>query len=296
MGKFSYNEVQIFLLLSNYLTKSKENILRIYYRMVKIIAVALPKGGVGKTTTAVNIAIAFALSEKRTLLIDMDPSGACASSFGLSRDDVKNDIFKVLQFSSTFQRAIHKTEYPFLDFVPVQQLSYVDEIRLGKILTNEQLLGNILRPEAFSYDYVIIDCPPYLVGTTNAALMAADSVIIPITPGQYALDAVKKILDRLKTIKKNYNRKLKVEGILLTIYEYNTKVSFATKKELFKSYPNLIFNTSIPKNTTVGEASIHKKPVIVYDPTAKASKAYINLSKEIIQSRDMFSINSPLGD
>jgi len=264
--------------------------------MVKIIAVALPKGGVGKTTTAVNIATAFAQSDKKTLLIDMDPSGACASSLGFNRDKVKYDIFNVLQYTCSLSKAIHQTEYSSLDFIPVKQLSYIEEIRLGKILTNEQLLGNILKPEAFSYDYVVIDCPPYMVGTTNAALMAADSVIIPITPGLYALEAIKRILERLKTIRKNYNRNLRVEGILLTIYEYNTKVSFATKKELFKSYPNLIFSTSIPKNATVGEASLHKKPVIVYDPSAKASKAYLNLSREIIQSREMFNVNSPFGE
>ena len=264
--------------------------------MVKIIAVALPKGGVGKTTTALNTAMAFAMSNKRTLLIDMDPAGSCASSLGIKREQIKNDIFNVLQFSSSLQRAIHKTDHKFLDFVPIKPMSYVDEVRLGKILSNEKLLGNILRPEAISYDYVIIDCPPYLVGTTNIALIASDSVIIPIAPGQYALNAVHKIIDRLKAIKRSYNRKLKVEGILLTIYEYNTKVSFATKKELFKSYPSLVFNTSIPKNAKVGEATIHNKPVVLYDPTSRASKAYINLSREIIESRDIFNLNSVLGD
>ena len=264
--------------------------------MVKIIAVALPKGGVGKTTTAVNIATAFALSEKRTLLIDVDPSGSCASSLGFKQSDIEYDIFNVIQFSASLRKVTLKTNNQFLDFIPVKTLTYFDEVRLSKILTNEQLLGNILRHKAAEYDYIVIDCPPYLVGPTNAALVAADSVIIPITPGRYALDAVHKILERLKTIRKNYNRKIKVEGILLTIYEYNTKVSFATKKELFKKYPNLIFNTSIPKNAKVGEASIFKKPVLIYDPVAKASKAYLNLSKEILQRRDAFNIHSPFGE
>ncbi|HEY7750800.1 MAG TPA: ParA family protein [Ignavibacteriaceae bacterium] len=256
--------------------------------MGKIIAIAIPKGGVGKTTTAINLSIAFALSEKKTLLIDLDPSGSCASGLGFNSNGIKEDIFNVLQFSASLQQVIQKTEVPFLDFIPIKQLAFNDEVRLGKISSNEQLLSNILRPEAFAYDHIVIDCPPYLIGTTNAALIAADSVIVPIAPGQFSLNAVKKIIEHLKTIKRIYNPQLKVEGILLTMYEFSTKVSFSTKKELFRKYPNLIFNTAIPKNVTVGEATLNNKPVIIYDRNARASQAYIKLAEEIMRNREVF--------
>lgn len=260
--------------------------------MGRIIAIAIPKGGVGKTTTALNLSIAFAKNGKRTLLIDVDPSGNCASSLGIERDDIKDDFFSVLNFSSSIEKAIRKTEIPNLDFMPIRHLNYLDELRLGRITTNVQLFRNILRPGAYSYDYIFIDCPPYLVGTTNSAIIAADSVLIPISPGQFALNAVNKILAYLGDIRKTYNPDVRVDGILLTIYEYNTKVSFATKKELFRKYPNLILNTTIPKNATVGEASVNKMPAIVYDPSAKASLAYFNLAMELTQRKDMFNLNS----
>jgi len=260
--------------------------------MGKIIAVAIPKGGVGKTTTAVNLAIAFALYGKRTLLIDVDPAGSCAEILGYRKEEIKSDIFHVLQFTTSLHQVILKTPVTNLDFIPMKHLTYIDEVRLGKISTNEQLLSNILKPEAYSYDYIVIDCPPYLIGTTNAALIAANSLLIPTMPGQLSINAVIKIVDHVKNIQKNYNPKLRVEGILLTIYEYNTKVSFATKKNLFRKYPNLIFNTTIPKNATVGEASVNNKPVLIFDPAAKASAAYMNLAQEIIQKRDLINLES----
>ncbi len=260
--------------------------------MGKIIAVAIPKGGVGKTTTAVNLAIAFALSSKRTLLIDVDPAGSCAEILGYKKEEVKSDIFSVLQYANSLEQVIIKTPVTNLSFIPMRHLTYIDEIRLGKISSNEELLGNILKPEAYSYDYIVIDCPPYLVGMTNAALIAADSVLIPTMPGQLSINAVNKLIDHIKNVQKNYNPKLKIEGILLTIYEYNTKVSFATKKTLFRKYPNLIFNTTIPKNATVGEASVNNKPVLLFDPSAKASAAYMNLSREIIQRKDIINLEN----
>jgi chromosome partitioning protein len=258
--------------------------------MGKIIAVAIPKGGVGKTTTAVNLAIAFALTGKRTLLIDVDPAGSCAEILGYKKDEVKSDIFDVLQFASSLQHVTIKSTVMNLFFVPMKHLTYADEIRLRKVSTNEKLLSNILKPESYSYDYVVIDCPPYLFGTTNAALIATDSVIIPAMPGQLSVNALDKLIDHIKDIQKNYNHKLRLEGILLTVYEYNTKVSFATKKNLFRKYPNLIFSTTIPKNATVGEASVNNKPVILFDPAAKASVAYMNLAREIINKRDISNL------
>ena len=256
--------------------------------MGKIIAIAVPKGGVGKTTSAINLAIAFTLLGKKSLLIDLDPAGSCASGLGYCNSEISCDIFNVLQFNVSFQRAVFKTNIDGLDFIPIRHLTYIDELRLGKISSNEILFRNILRPEAFSYDYVILDCPPYLTGTTNLALIAADSVLIPAMPGKFSIDAVKKIVEHISTVHKIYNPELKIEGILLTMYEFNTNVSFASKKEMFKTYPQHILNTSIPKNATVGDASINNKPLLTFEPNAKAAKAYVRLAEELIERKDLF--------
>ncbi len=256
-------------------------------KMGKIISIAVPKGGVGKTTTAINLAVSFAKLNYKTLLIDADPSGSCSLGLGFSATSFDKDIFSVLQYSNTIKQATQKTNIPQMDFIPIRNLDYADEVRLNKISSNERLLNNILKPETYNYEFIIIDSPPYLVGITNSILIASDSVIVPIIPGKFSLEAVEKIIKHIKQIKKNHNNNIKVEGILLTIYEFNTHLSFETKKELFKKYPELIFNTSIPKDNSVGEATLKNKPVVIFDPEAKASRAYQNLAKEILQKRDM---------
>ncbi|HSP87738.1 MAG TPA: ParA family protein, partial [Ignavibacteriaceae bacterium] len=230
--------------------------------MGKIIAVALPKGGVGKTTTAVNLAFALALKKKQTLLIDLDPAGSCSSSLGFIKGKINGDMFDVFNFSRSLLQVIQKTELEYLSFIPLNNLNYKDEIRLSKLATNQFLLRNVLKGEAHSYDYIIIDCPPYLIGLTTDALIAADSVLIPVMTGKFSMDAVDKILEHMDTIRRNYNHHLAVEGILMSNYEFNVKISFTAKKELYEKYPDYVLRTVIPKNIAVVEATFHNKPSI----------------------------------
>jgi chromosome partitioning protein len=251
--------------------------------MGRIIAIASPKGGVGKTTTAVNLAVSLAKNGKRILLLDLDAAGQCAPTLGFRNKLIEGDILDVLSFKKSFKSVIHKTDDKNLDIVPMRRLDYEHELKLSKLMSDEFIIKNLIYDELFSYNYVIVDCPPSLIGTTNNILMAADSVIIPVKASRYSLNEVVRILKHMKLIKNNHNSKLKVEGILLTMYEANTRAAFYTKKILIKEFPNYLFNVVIPKNVEVSESTFHNVPIVNYNPLAKASVAYSGLAEEIIR-------------
>jgi chromosome partitioning protein len=264
--------------------------------MGQIIAIASPKGGVGKTTTAVNLSYAFALKNKRTLLIDLDPAGSCSSSIGFDKEKTKGDIFSVFNYNKALSQVIHSTSQSNLYFIPLNNLCYKDEVRLVRLAGNHCLLRNILQPEVFHFDYIIMDCPPYLIGLTHDALIAANSVIIPVMVGKFSIDAVDKILEHMSAIRRNFNQNLAVEGILLTSYEYNTRISFSAKKELYLKYPNYMFRTTIPRSIAVTEASYKLKPSILYNSEAQSSLAYFQLAKEIMEKNNdyMKEVSDPI--
>ena len=250
--------------------------------MARIIAVALPKGGVGKTTTAVNLAASLAVAEKRTLLVDMDTFGASGLSLGFTEGSIKTGLYEVFNFVVGLPSAIHKTELTHLDFVPSNVQSLQMEERMLRIADNRSIFRNVLRGVAHRYDYIILDCPPFLRGMCTNALNAADSVLIPVKSGHFALDAVDKLFKYVDWLHELTSKTLEIEGILLTMLENNTRVTDITMRELHSKYRKHLFQTSIPKNTILSEASFYGKPAVLYSVNSRGAAAYLMLAREII--------------
>lgn len=250
--------------------------------MSKKIAIAIPKGGVGKTTTAVNLAASLATLEKKTLLIDFDPAGACALSLNLKKNETKGGVIDILSFTRSVRAVIHKTSLEYLDIIPANVVDYEDEEKINRLTSNHFLFRNIMKQEILLYDYILIDCPPYLKGMTNLVLAAADSVIIPVKSAFYSIDALKKLVDHMQWVKRNYNPGLKIEGILNTMVEIRTKAANLAERRIFKLIGSHVFNTSIPKTTKLVESTFYGKPIITFDADSAGSQAYLKLAEEVI--------------
>jgi len=257
--------------------------------MGKIIAITNRRGRVGKTTTAINLALAFTLSGKKVLLVDLDSAGSCAKGLGFTKQETANNIFNELKYNISLKPDILKTSVKNLEFIHIKRLPHLNEHLVGEVSTNELILKNILKPAAANYDYVIIDCPPHHSGNINAALISADSLLIPVAPGKFSAAAVRNIFFQINYVRENYNPELKIAGILLTNYEFNNEDAFNLKKELFKEFPKLILNTSIPKSPFVQKAFNNGKPLLVYKPEDRAAKAYIKLADELFERKNLFS-------
>ncbi|MCW8850437.1 MAG: ParA family protein [Melioribacteraceae bacterium] len=251
-----------------------------------VISVAAPKGGVGKTTTAVNIATGLALKKKKTLLIDVDPSGYCSSAFGYDEHKIFGNIIDLYNHSKQIQEVIHKTELSFLEIIPSAKIGYKDEVLFNNLTVDKKVLRSALEEIKPQYDYIILDCPPFLYGSTVNSLIASDYLIMPVKSSKFSLEAVHKMIQFVDEIKKSENPKLRVDGLLLTMHENNTKASFQLKKELYRLYPNLMFKTAIPKNTSVAESTFYNKPVMLFDENALASVAYAKFVDELIEKHE----------
>ena len=250
--------------------------------MGKIISISNQKGGVGKTTTSVSLAASLGVLEKKVLLIDADPQGNASSGIGINSEDFKLSIYDVLLKKCDAQDAVIKTSSPNLDLIPANIDLVAIEIELVDIPKREYVFKNVFSEIIDNYDFLIIDCPPSLGLITLNALTASNSVIIPIQCEYYALEGLGKLLNTIKGVQNVHNNILEIEGILLTMFDSRLRLSKQVKEDVKKHFENMVFNTIIPRNVSLGEAPSHGESIIVYNATSKGSKSYLKFAQEII--------------
>jgi chromosome partitioning protein len=248
--------------------------------MSRILTIANQKGGVGKTTTAVNLAASLAASERRTLLIDVDPQGNAGSALGVRRDDSEKSIYEVLLDGIPLAEAVRKTELKFLDLVPASRHLVGAELELAGLDHREYRLKRAVDPVASSYEYIVIDCPPSLGLLTVNGLVAAQGVLIPLQCEYYALEGLADVLRTIDLVKAAANPGLKVDGIVLTMFAANNLAN-QVADEIRRTFSEQVFETVIPRNVRLSEAPSHGKPVLLYDVASKGCQSYLDLAREV---------------
>ncbi len=248
--------------------------------MSRIVCIANQKGGVGKTTTAVNLAASLAASERRTLLIDLDPQGNAGSALGIRRDESDKTIYEVLLDGIPLAEAVRKTELKFLDLIPASKHLVGAEIELAETEGREFHLRDALVGLAHEYEYILIDCPPSLGLLTINGLAAAQGVVIPLQTEYYALEGLADIIRTIDLVKAAANPALKIDGILLTMYQTNNLAN-QIAEEIRRTFPQQVFRTVIPRNVRLSEAPSHGKPILLYDVASKGCQSYLELAREV---------------
>lgn len=251
--------------------------------MPRILAIANRKGGVGKTTTAVNIATAMAAAGKKILVIDLDPQGNASTSMGIDKKGASVSSYEVLLGLKKLTDAVVWTDVPNFSIVPSSSNLAAAEIELVGMENREFALKRALQKEAVNYDYILIDCPPSLSLITVNALVAADGVIVPLQCEFLALEGVADLIRNINAVKKNFNPKLMLHGVVLTMYDKRNNLTQMVEDDVRNFFGKKVYDTVIPRNVKISEAPSHGKPVLLYDFRCPGSQAYIGLTKEVLK-------------
>jgi len=254
-------------------------------KMGRVICIANQKGGVGKTTTAINLSASLALMEANTLLVDADPQGNASSGVGLPKDRAAKNLYHAILDDIKIGEIIYGTEMPLLKVVPSHIDLFGAEVELINMPKREYKLQSLIDPVRSEFEYIVIDCPPSLGFLTINALTAADSVLIPVQCEYYALEGLAHLFETLRRIKKTLNSSLEMEGILLTMFDVRNKLSHLVVQDVQKHFNDRVFNRIIPRNVRLSESPSFGKPVYLYDKNSKGAQCYLELAKEVIQKR-----------
>jgi len=256
--------------------------------MGKVIAIANQKGGVGKTTTAINLAASLAATEYSTLLLDIDPQANCTSGIGLEAEEIDASIYEVLIGEVPPAEAVVTTEMPFLDMLPSHINLVGAEIEMIDEMQREKILSNALPQIRRKYDFVVIDCPPSLGLLTLNSLTAANSVLIPVQAEYFALEGLGQLLNTIKIVRQHLNPDLEIEGVLLTMFDTRLNLSNQVAQEVRRYFGDKVFETIVQRNVRLSEAPSFGKPAILYEASSKGAKNYMALAKEILDENQEF--------
>lgn len=255
--------------------------------MGKIIAITNQKGGVGKTTTAMNLSSSLALSNENILVVDSDPQGNLTSGFGIKKDQMKSGLYEIYIGKASVEETIQQTMIPNLYVIPTSMDLFIAEIELLEKTNRESMLKNIIKPLKDRYRYVLIDCPPSFGILTLNALVAAESVIVPVQCEYFAVEGLSLLIKLLWRLRSSFNETLDLEGILLTMFNRHLALSRQISDDVRRVFKSKVYDTVIPRNVILAESPSHGKPAVLYAPNSTGAQGYIALAKEILNDHNM---------